>query len=161
MDQGFASAAHCGAEVFARKSWTAWVRPLALGLLVLFPIAAAAWQVSAGLGLVMLVGAVVFVAYEVLLIRSFQLLCDQSGIWLRFGLLPWSRGVIGVKWRDLDEARYLPGFINWVFHSYAIRIDHRYTKSNEIRMSHVHRGNQAVEAINARHQDLARRGLLG
>lgn len=53
-------------------------------------------------------------------------------IWVYSGVLPWSKGVAGIKWRDLDEAVYFQGPVSGALRSYCLRIGHRFTKSSEI-----------------------------
>lgn len=84
--------------------------------------------------------------------------CDQavSGIidaWGVYqGLFPWSRGVIGVNWRDVEDASYSPSFFSWLFNSYTVRVGHRFIKSSEIQLSHIANGSRAVVEINDSHR---------
>ncbi|CAG9241851.1 hypothetical protein BDI4_1080059 [Burkholderia diffusa] len=96
-------------------------------------------------------------AYEVAVESSYILFMDDAGIWLRRGILPWSKGVNSVKWRDLDSAVYITGFISWLTRSYTVRLEHRFTKANEILISHMAAGDQAVKVINAAHIEMIRR----
>ena len=59
----------------------------------------------------------------------------------------------------MDEATYAQGFWSWLTRSYMVRIGHRFTKANEIVLSNIGGGKQAVATINARHQALVRTGL--
>lgn len=63
-----------------------------------------------------------------------------------------------MKWRDFDEAVYFQGLVAWITGAYGLRIAHRFTKSNELLLSAMSRGNRAAEEINARHQSLIRAG---
>ena len=72
------------------------------------------------------------------------------------GILPWAKGTSGVKWRDLDEAVFFPGFFGWVFKSYQLRIGHRFTKSSEIVLGHIRGGDTAVQEINQLHIEMVR-----
>jgi len=49
---------------------------------------------------------------------------------------------------------------SWLFKSYSIRIGHRFTKSSEILLSHMMRGDESVMIINSRHQELVRANAL-
>ncbi|MEB2558805.1 hypothetical protein [Burkholderia cenocepacia] len=145
------------AVVLARKSWVAYVGRL-VGAVVILPIVTSLlWQrlplLAVALALIIVAGMVYTVALE----RSYELFMDDQGIWLRRGILPWSRGVSGVKWRDLDSATYFTGFISWLTKSYTVRLEHRFTKANEILISHMSAGNKAVEAINDAHAEMIRR----
>jgi len=130
-------------------SWTAYIRPV-LVLLVFYLIARwlYAWKPAVGVAL-FVVWTVVFVL-QVLSIRAVSLFIDPEGVWVQSGIFPWTKGVGGVRWRDIDEANYELGFFAWAFKSYKIRVGHRFTKASEIVMFSVHKGNLAVEYINAR-----------
>lgn len=142
------------------KSWTAYINVtlLALVLIVLtgltylwLPLAAA----------VVFVVSLLIVGYSWLVIRSFRLYYDDIGVWAYSGILPWNKGVSGVKWRDMDEATFEPGFWSWLFKSYSIRIGHRFTKSSEIFLTGMAHGREAVTTLNARQQDMIRSGTVG
>lgn len=142
------------------KSWTAYLNTLLLALLLFgfaLPLAFRWNELAAG---AVMLSAVLVVGYRLLLIRSVQLYYDDVGVWLYSGILPWAKGVQGVKWRDMDEATFVQSFFSWLFRSYAIRIGHRYTKDSEILLTRMARGKDAVAALNARHQQLIRSNVL-
>ena len=131
-------------------SWVAYVRPVAVFLVM---------QLLAGIfsgfvHLLLAILALAWLVYWVMDARELRLYTDEEGVWLRSGVLPWTRGVSGVKWRDVDDATYYSGFFSWVAKSYQIRIGHRFTKSSEIVLHHIRDGNLAVEMINAMHRDM-------
>lgn len=142
------------------KSWTAYVRVVVVGIVLLFIVTPLAWSASTVAGVVVLGASLAFVIYQFLLLKSFHLYFDDVGVWVYSGILPWNKGVAGVKWRDLDEAVYFQSMGSWLFKSYSIRIGHRFTKSSEILLSHWGRGHEAVMAINGQHQELVRAGAL-
>ncbi len=148
------------ARILARKSWTAYIRVVLLGLVALV-ILAAFWGANWKGGLLLTVPVVGFLVYQVMEIRSHHLYVDDIGVWHSRGILPWSKGVTGVKWRDLDEAVFFQGLGSWLLKSYTVRIGHRFTKANEIIMTHMAGGHEAAMAVNAMHQDLVREGRLG
>jgi hypothetical protein len=139
-----------------RKSWTAYLRVVVLGLLLLLIVVPLIWRASVVAGLVALGLVVLYIAYRVAMIRSWQIFYDDAGVWVFRGVLPWNRGISGVKWRDLDEAVYIQTFWSWAFKSYSVRIAHRFTKSSEINVDHIARGNDSVVMINTMHQHLVR-----
>lgn len=148
------------ARVIGVKSWTAYAGVLALAV-VLFAGAlplAFRWNEIAAAGVLAL--SAVLVGYQFLKVRSVQLYYDDLGVWVFSGVLPWKKGVSGVKWRDMDEATYVNGFVSWVTRSYTIRIAHRFTKGSEIVLHHIAGGRRAVETINAVHQDMLRSASL-
>lgn len=147
------------AQVIGRKSWLAYFGVAVLAAILLgglLPLAFL-WNETAALGVLLGSGALLF--YRVALLRSVQLYVDDAGVWVHAGVLPWKKGVTGVKWRDIDEATYAQGFWSWLTRSYMVRIGHRYTRTNEIVLTNIGGGKQAVATINARHQALVRSGL--
>jgi hypothetical protein len=156
MEEDNAAIASPKAQVIGVKSWLAYAGVAALaGLLffVLLPLAFMWNQLAAALVLAI---SALLVGYRFLLVRSVQLYCDDAGVWVYSGVLPWKKGVSGVKWRDMDEATFVNGFTSWATRSYTVRIGHRFTKDSEIVLTNIARGKDAVAAINAKHQDLIR-----
>jgi hypothetical protein len=148
------------AHVIGVKSWLAYAGVAALAVIlfgVLLPLAFL-WHEMAALAV--LVVSALLVGYEFLLVRSVQLYMDDLGVWVHSGVLPWKKGVSGVKWRDMDEATFVNGFKSWATRSYTIRIGHRFTKDSEIVLTNIARGKEAVALLNARHQDLIRTGAV-
>lgn len=148
------------ARVIGVKSWTAYAGVLALaGLLFLVALPLSfRWNELAAAAV--LAGSSLIVVYRFLLVRSVQLYYDDVGVWVVSGVLPWARGVAGVKWRDMDEASYVNGFVSWVTRSYTVRIGHRFTKESEIVLHHIAGGRKAVETVNAIHQQMIRSGAV-
>ncbi len=142
------------------KSWTAYLGCLALAVIAVF-VLRLAFNYSDLAAAAVLAVSTLAIGYRVLLIRSVQLYHDDVGVWLYSGVLPWSRGVRGVKWRDMDEATYTQSFRSWLLRSWTIRIGHRFTKDAEILLSNMARGRDAVALINQRHQQLIRDNRLG
>lgn len=160
MDEDNAARAGKHGTPLSRKAWTAYVGTVLLAV-ILFGFAlplAFQWSELAAGGV--LLASALLVGYRVLVIRSVQLYYDDVGVWLYAGILPWSKGVQGVKWRDMDEATFEQSFWSWLFKSYAIRIGHRFTKASEIRLTHMARGKEAVTTLNAHHQELIRSNAL-
>lgn len=160
MDQDNSPIAPAEIASLGGKSWTAYVRVVLIGVVLVFFATPVAWAASAISGAVVLAASLAFLVYKFLLLKSFHLYFDDVGVWVYSGIFPWSKGVGGVKWRDLDEATYFQSMGSWLFKSYSIRIGHRFTKSSEILLSHWARGHEAVMAINGQHQDLVRAGAL-
>lgn len=106
----------------------------------------AALSLTAAVGILSI--AALWCLYRVWWLHSVELFGDDEGVWIFRGVMPWSRGVYGVKWRNLDEAAYFTGFVSWLTKSYRITATHRYTKASEINLAHVARGDLAVAQIN-------------
>jgi hypothetical protein len=160
MEEDNASRSSPNAHVVGVKSWIAYVGVAVMAALlfgVLLPLAFVWNEIAAAV--VMLVSTII-VGYRFLLLRSVQLYYDDVGTWMFSGVLPWKKGVAGVKWRDMDEATFEQGFWSWLTGSYTIRIGHRFTKSAEIRLTNIARGKDAVGKLNAHHQGLIRAGSI-
>ena len=160
MDQDSSTIVPSEITSLGGKSWTAYVRVVLVGIALLLFATPLAWSASAVAGFVVLAASLAFVVYQFLLLKSFHLYFDDFGVWVYSGVLPWNKGVAGVKWRDLDEAVYFQSMGSWLFKSYSIRIGHRFTKSSEMLLSHWGHGHEAVMAINGYHQKLVRTGAL-
>jgi hypothetical protein len=142
-----------------RMSWTAYIRPTLIFLIVmLFAVGAPATIGPIG----WLVPPVVIGVYAVriMTLRSVVLFLDEEGVWVFSGIFPWSKGTSGVKWRDLEDAVYFPNFFSWMLKSYTVRIGHRFTKSSEIVLKHMALGHNAAMNINEYHSSLLANGRL-
>ena len=98
---------------------------------------------------------------RVLQLRSVSLFTDVAGVWVFRGVFPWSRGHFGVRWQDVEDAVMHTGFWAWLTKSYRVRVGHRFTKSSEIELGHVHRGDEAVIHINQRRQQEVQEDMAG
>ena len=136
------------------KSWTAYAGTFMIAVLLFFAALPLAFKYNTRAALVVLIGSALIVGYRVLTIRSYQLYYDEAGVWLASGILPWKKKLMGVKWRDMDEAVYETNFWSWLFQSYTVRVSQRYTQDIEIHATGMARGKDAVAALNARHQEL-------
>lgn len=141
-----------GVQLVGVKSWLSYAATLLLAALLFFVVLPLAFRwgepVAAGVfGL-----SIALCAYRIASSRSVMLYYDDAGVWVVAGVLPWRRGVRGLKWRDLDEAAYEAGFWSWLTRSWAVRASHRHTRANEILLTHIAGGKRAVAAINGRHQ---------
>ncbi len=139
-----------------RLSWLAYIAPC-VTLAVVLPITWLISHWSIKLAVVLLTFALFWYVLRILFLYSVEIFTDIDGVWIYRGVFPWSRGVYGVKWRDVDEATYYTGLVSWATKSYRIRIAHRFTKASELTISHVRNGDQAVQFINRLHQDVIRR----
>jgi hypothetical protein len=160
MEEDNAAKPSANAHVVGVKSWIAYLGTMLLAALLFFgllPLAFMWNEIAAG---VVFVLSAVLIGYRLLLLRSVQLYYDDVGVWTYSGLLPWKKGVSGVKWRDMDEATFSPGFWSWVTGSYTVRIGHRFTKENEIVLTNIARGKAAVTTLNAHQQELIRANVI-
>jgi hypothetical protein len=149
-----------------RLSWLAYIYPvrtlllsvavsLGIGALTFYqaPTKAVYWMGMFASVFIAIVALGICV-YNILILKSIRLYTDDIGVWLYRGILPWSRGVRGVKWRDIEDAMYYTGFSSWMFSSYTVRIGHRFTKTSEIFVYNLASGHKAVEHINQLHQNI-------
>lgn len=146
------------ATVIGVKSWLAYAGVLALAVVLFFVALPLAFLWNEIAAACVLLASALIVAYRFLSVRSVQLYYDDVGVWVVSGVLPWKKGVSGVMWRDMDDATFVNGFVSWVTRSYTVRFGHRFTKDSEIVLHHIARGRQAVETVNALHQQKIRQG---
>jgi hypothetical protein len=158
MDQDNQTRPSDSAITLCGKSWTAYVG-MVVRLLLLLGLGAAAiywqpmyWKITA----VILLLGLLFIGYQIALLRSYRLYYDPAGVWIYSGILPWKRGVAGVKWRDLDEAIFVNSFWSWISGSYTVQLKHRFSKVIEISETNMARGKQAAITINQQHQQRVR-----
>ena len=159
MEEDNTSSSGPNAHVVGVKSWIAYLGLLVLAALlfgVALPLAFTYGNEMAAAAV--MAGSTAIVGYRFLVLRSVQLYYDDVGVWVYSGVLPWKKGLAGVKWRDMDEASFEPGFWSWISRSYTIRIGHRFTKASEIRLTDIGGGKDAVGALNAKHQAMIRAG---
>nr|WP_122340639.1 hypothetical protein [Pseudomonas caricapapayae] len=64
-------------------------------------------------------------------------------------VLPPSSSRRGSTFRGDGRSRF-----SWIFRSYTVRIGNRFTKTSEILITHLAKGNNAVEHINQLHQSI-------
>lgn len=160
MEQGNSNIIPANAVQMQGKSWTAYL-PIAMGAVIAMVfLSLLSGVISQGVIVVGTIMSISYIAYQIMLVRSYRLFYDDLGIWVYHGILPWTKVTTGVKWRDLDEAIYLSSFWSWLFKSYTIRIGHRFTKASEILLSHMAGGKETVIAINERHRSLVQSGAL-
>jgi hypothetical protein len=159
MDQGITSEVASNVVDLGGKAWTAYAGTLTLAFFSFFltPLLFSASWLAALLFLI--VWAAGF-GYRILDLKSYNLYYDDVGIWLYRGVLPWKKGVIGVKWRDLDEVVYFQTLWSWMFRSWTVKVGHRFTKTSEIIVTHLRQGQNSVQTLNARHQELIRNNVL-
>jgi len=157
MDDDNASSTGPRSTVVGVKSWLAYLGNIVLALILFGAVLPLTFHFAGELAaaVVMAIAAII-VIYQFLVIRSVQLYYDDVGVWLVSGVLPWDKGITGVKWRDMDEATFVQGFWSWLTRSYNIRIGHRFTKSSEIILTNIAGGKNAIAALNSHHQSLIR-----
>ena len=155
MEADFTQATGGDSTTLGRKAWTTYVGIVLVTLLLLVLLVPLAWHYSRGLGAGLALVIVGVAAYKVAELRAFHLYYNDMGVWLYSGILPWNKGVRGVKWRDLDDATYTRSMGSWMLKSYSIRIGHRFTRSNEMVLTGISHGDKAVMAINQKLQEMA------
>jgi hypothetical protein len=142
------------------KSWTGYAKatiaPFFLGCVAALFLDSQYWFLGTGLTVV----GLLYLLHRILFLRSYRFYMDDIGIWVCSGYLPWSKGVMGVKWRDLDMAVYYPNFLSWLCCSYSLRVQHRYSRASGIYLTGMHRGNVATCKINTVHQEKILAGTL-
>jgi hypothetical protein len=144
-----------------RKAWTAYAAVIVASLLLFVFIVPILWAMTSYVvGMVALLLSLLWVAYKLIELRAYHLYCNEAGVWLSSGVLPWNKGVRGVKWRDVDDATFSQSFWTWLLKSHRVRVGHRFTRSNELVVSSIGHGDKAVMTINTKLQELARSNRL-
>ena len=141
-------------EVLARLAWTAYVGPVLSWTFLLgigVPLGVA---IHPGFGAALGCAGLTMAGYRLAWMRSVTIFCDVDGVWVHRGVLPWNRGAFGVKWRDLDEATFVPGFASWALRSHTVVLRHRFTRDAKIALDHVANGDKVAAFVNARHRAL-------
>ena len=138
------------AEQHFTMSWTAYVRPVVIFLIVIVVGVIFNHYNDWRGALIILFGLGLF-TIQVLTVRSTALYTDAEGIWVYRGIFPWSKGSFGIKWRDVEDATFFQNFFSWLFKSYTVRVGHRFTKTSEIVLPHIKRGHEAAMHINDLH----------
>lgn len=95
-------------------------------------------------------------AYQIAYNRTVVLYMDADGVWIYRGVLPWRRGVYGVKWRDIESIVYNQSLANWLTRSFPVVVIERFTQHGEIRLDHVWHGDRAVTAMNQKLMQIVR-----
>lgn len=139
-------------EWLGRKSWLAFKGPIFLFCFAGFLIPTALKifhqeQMWVAIGAVM-----VFVAWLLWIksLHSIRVGINSSGVWVASGFLPWTKGLYGLKWRDMDKAVYQPSLMSWLFNTYTIRMIHRFNTDNNYQLYHMKKGDVMVQKINDR-----------
>ncbi|GFO61743.1 hypothetical protein GMST_40680 [Geomonas silvestris] len=147
-------------EIIGKKSWTAYLPLFVVSLLVILLVAPILALISQHLAALFILVITVHLMSSVRALQSIYLYYNRTGVWVSYGFLPWNRGGYGVKWRDLEGAVYYTNFSSWIFKSYTVRISHRFTKTSEIYLTDMARGDLAVSRINELHSLLIGNGDL-
>jgi hypothetical protein len=92
--------------------------------------------------------ALAWTAYDFAYLRTMKLYVDVQGVWLAQGLLPWHKGVNGVRWDEMGAASYEASFLSWACKSYRIDVRHRFSTDARLNLAHVKNGHIAVQSIN-------------
>ena len=144
-------------------SWFGYIKAviwsILIGILIMFVVSIilslvaqlVKFDLNSALEIFLIVLIPILIVYKILNLRSYTLYCDDEGVWLYSGILPWTKGVYGVSWRDLDSANYKIGFLSWLTNSYDVIISHRFTKENEVYVKDIWNGNKLVPLINQQH----------
>jgi hypothetical protein len=161
MDEDNTSSTGPNAHVVGHKSWVAYLGLMLLAALLFGVILPLTFHFANEIAAAIVMAvSVAIVGYRFLALRSVVLYYDDIGVWVFSGVLPWKKGVSGVKWRDMDEATFEQGFWSWISRSYTIRIGHRFTKASEIRLTDIGGGKNAVATLNSQQQTMIRAGQV-
>ena len=147
--------------VVARKSWVAYVSPVLLCLFLLVCTLPLAFSQSRQIGWAVLAVIIGGLVYRIAVLRSYVIFYNPAGVWIKSGVLPWTKGFSGVKWRDLDEAVFSQTFLGWLFRTHTVTLRHRYTKAQEIFMRQCADGRRVSGLTNEAHMRAIESGSIG
>ena len=134
-------------------AWVAYLSllPLAVLYLLLSAIAsyilhrfALSWTVYAAVYLYFSASLM----YQVLIRRSVKLVINANGVWMTRGVLPWKKSITGLQWRNIAIASYQNSFFTWLFGSYSVQLEERFTGRVAMVVSNIKNGKLAVSEIN-------------
>ena len=161
MEQDATQAPSWGSKCLSRKAWTAYVSVIVYWVLFMIVVVFAAWFVGY-YSLIPFLAGTAFFGYQLAWLQSVDLYCDDYGVWVYRGVLPWQRGVIGIKWRDIEIAAFTQNLTSWSTHSYSLHVLDRYTRKPELVLTSMFEGDKAVMYINTRLNEMIRsQQLLG
>ena len=149
MEQDFIQAQSSGSRRLSRKAWTAYASLIVCWVMLMIGVAFAAWFVGY-YSLIPFLAGTAFLVYHLAWLQSVELFCDDNGVWVYRGILPWQRGVVGIKWRDIEVAAFTQNFTSWSTHSYSLHVLDRYTRKPELVLTNMFEGDKAVMYINTR-----------
>lgn len=139
----------------ARKSYVAYVRPLVVAATVVaLLLSVPPSSISDSARVVLLLSAAAWAAFRVAETRSVVLFLDEDGVWVHGGVLPWSRGVIGIRYRDLDDPVLMQNLASWLLRSHTIVLRHRFAGHAPIELDHMSDAPAALERIFCAQRDV-------
>ncbi|MEH5143229.1 hypothetical protein [Enterobacter cloacae] len=145
------NATHGANERVYHISWVAYIRPIAVFIIVFLIVQAFRDPRNTTLNIivyVLLAGLASLLVMRLIYLKTMRLVINDDGVYLFSGIFPWTKGMTGTLWRDVAEATYYTGFISWAFNSYRICVRHRFTKTSELMIPSVKNGNKAAMEIN-------------
>ena len=132
----------------ARKSYVAYVRPLLVAATLVALLSSLPRSgVSDAVRVVLLLSTVAWTAFRVAELKSVVLFLDIDGVWVHAGVLPWSRGVFGIRYRDLDDPVLMQNLASWLLRSHTIVLRHRFASQAPIALDHMSNAPAALERI--------------
>ena len=72
---------------------------------------------------------------------------NKDGVWLHKNIFPWSRGLMGVRWENFDQAQYRASMTSWMTNSYTVYLRDRFGKTVVIK--NLYDGRRWSSKVNA------------
>ena len=117
----------------------------AIGFLIICYIA---YAIGGGFGWFLFIASLILLIVRWIGFYVISVYMDDTGVFVYRGILPWTRGTYSIGWQDCGGAAYKQGFISYIFKSYVLTINHRFTNSSNIVVRGIGRGNEFVELVN-------------
>ena len=105
-------------------------------------------------GVVILVFIACGYLYRLLVLRSFEVITTEDGVYYSYGILPWAKYRDGIKWNDIDMSHYYPNLLSWLTNSYKITVSHKFTNRPDFFCTNIWMGNRTSQTINHKQQAL-------
>ena len=117
----------------------------AIGFVIICLIA---YYIGGSVGWAIFVFSLICLAVRWLRFYAIRVYMDETGVNFYRGIMPWTKGVESIGWQDCGGAGYKQGLFSYIFKSYILTINHRFTNSSNIVVKGIGSGNEFVELVN-------------
>lgn len=142
-------------KVIGQKSWLAYVGDLLSYFVLFILIILLDFYFNVNIKILVCLYALFLImfVYSFMTTKSYKVAVNDEGVWLSYGILPWSKGGDGIRWRDMDMAFYHTNLISWLTNSYRISIKHKFTNSTDFSVSNIWAGKDVCNQIHTMQTD--------
>ncbi|MCB9609695.1 MAG: hypothetical protein H6716_24090 [Polyangiaceae bacterium] len=101
---------------------------------------------------------IAWAAFRLAETRSVVLFLDADGVWVHTRVLPWARGVVGIRYRDLDDPVMRQSLASWLLRSHTIVLRHCFSSRDAIELDNMRDVPAALERIFCAQRDVQGQG---